>query len=123
VSGRQLVLQAQEQAGLDGDFCLVAFANNQLILTGPSLDFTERVRWENNIAVQWRPHDDPHSPVLMTPDVRFGRPAVHGISTDVIWEHDEAGEDVAEIATAFDLTPGDVRWALAYETSLRSTVA
>ena len=26
----------------------------------------------------------------MTPDVRFGRPAVHGISTDVIWEHDEA---------------------------------
>jgi len=123
VSGRQLVLRAQEQAGLDGDFCLVAFANNQLILTGPSLDFTERVHWENDIAVQWRPHDDPHSPVLMTPDVRFGRPAVRGISTDVIWEHDEAGEDVAEIATAFDLTPDDVRWALAYETSLRSTAA
>ena len=72
VSGRQLVLRAQELAGLDGDFCLVAFANNQLILTGPSLDFTERVHWENDIAVRWRPHDDPHSPVLMTPDVRFG---------------------------------------------------
>ena len=123
VSGRQLVLRAQEQAGLDGDFRLVAFANNQLILTGPSLEFTERVHWENDIAVRWRPHDDPHSPVLMTPDVRFGQAAVRGISTDVIWEHDKAGEDVAEIATAFDLTPDDVRWALAYETSLRSTAA
>jgi uncharacterized protein (DUF433 family) len=55
--------------------------------------------------------------------VRFGRPAVGGISTDVIWEHDEAGEDTAEIAAAFDLSPDEVRWALAYETSARSTAA
>lgn len=123
VSGRQLVLRAQEEAGLGGEFCLVAFASNQLILTGPSLEFTERVSWENDIAARWRPHDDPHSPVLMTPDVRFGRPAVGGISTDVIWEHDEAGEDTAEIAAAFDLSPDEVRWALAYETSVRSTAA
>jgi uncharacterized protein (DUF433 family) len=123
VSGRQLVLRAQEEAGLGGEFCLVAFASNQLILTGPSLEFTERVSWENDIAARWRPHDDPHSPVIMTPDVRFGRPAVSGISTDVIWEHDEAGEDTAEIAAAFDLSPDEVRWALAYETSVRSTAA
>lgn len=62
VSGRQLVLRAQEEAELDGEFCLVAFASNQLILTGPSLEFTERVSWENDIAARWRPHDDPHSP-------------------------------------------------------------
>lgn len=123
VSGRQLVLRAQEQSGLDGEFWLVAFADNQLILTAPSVDFTERVHWENDVATRWRPHDDPHSPVVMTPDVRFGRPAVSGISTDVIWEHDAAGEDVAEIASAFDLTPDEVRWALAYETSLRSPAA
>jgi uncharacterized protein (DUF433 family) len=59
----------------------------------------------------------------MTPDVRFGRPAVSGISTDVIREHDEAGEDTAEIAAAFNLSPDEVRWALAYETSVRSTAA
>jgi hypothetical protein len=35
----------------------------------------------------------------------------------------EAGEGITEIAAAFDLTPDDVRWALAYETSLRSTAA
>jgi uncharacterized protein (DUF433 family) len=57
----------------------------------------------------------------MTPGVRFGRPAVSGISADVIWEHDEAGEDTTEIAAAFDLSPDEVRWALAYETSVRST--
>ena len=56
----------------------------------------------------------------MTPDVRFGRPSIKGISTDVVREHDEAGEDVAEIAEAFGLTLDDVRWALAYENSARA---
>jgi uncharacterized protein (DUF433 family) len=123
VSGKQLVFRAQEEAGLDGEFYLVAVANNQLILTAPSVDFTERVHWENDIVTQWRPHDDPRSPVVMTPDVRFGRPAVNGVSTDVIWEHDEAGEDLAEIADSFGLSQDEVRWALAYETSLRAKAA
>jgi uncharacterized protein (DUF433 family) len=69
------------------------------------------------VAAGWRPHDDPQSPVLMTPDVRFGRPAIKGISTDVLWEHDLAGEDVGEIADTFEPTVDDVRWALSYENS------
>jgi len=56
----------------------------------------------------------------MMPGVRFGKPAVKGISTEVMWEHDQAGEDVDEIAEAFGLTVDDVRWALAYETSARA---
>ena len=56
----------------------------------------------------------------MTPEIRFGRPAVRGVSTDVLWEHAEAGEDIDELAKAFDLSPDDVHWALAYETSLRA---
>lgn len=123
VSGRQLVLEAQEATHLGAEFCLVAFANNQLILTAPSQEFVERIHWDGDIAVRWRPHDDPRSPVVMTPDVRFGKPAVGGVSTDVIWEHDQAGEDVAAIAEAFDLSQDDVRWSLAYETSLRATAA
>jgi uncharacterized protein (DUF433 family) len=120
VSGRRLVLEAQEHAGLDGEFCLVAWANNQLILTYPSQSFVERVTWEGDIAAAWRPHDDPLSPVRMTPDIRFGRPAIKGISTEVLWEHIEAGEDVEEVAEAFDLDVADVHWALAYETSTRA---
>lgn len=123
VSGRNLVMQAQDQAGLDPDFCLVAVASGQLILTGPSQLFVDRITWDGDIAAGWRPHDDPNSPVRMTPDVRFGKPAIGGISTDILWEHDQAGEAVDEIANDFDLAPDDVRWALAYENSIRATPA
>jgi uncharacterized protein (DUF433 family) len=120
VSGRQLVYKAQVESGLAGDFCLVAVANDQLLLTTASQEFVERVRWVDDIAISWRPHDDPNSSVVMTPDVRFGKPSVNGISTDVIWEHEQAGEDNQEIAIAFDLDVDDVRWALAYEYSVRA---
>jgi uncharacterized protein (DUF433 family) len=123
VSARHLILEAQEAAGLSPEFCLVAYAGGQLILTPPSQSFVERVTWDGDLAAAWRPHDDPHSPVLMAPDVRFGRPAIKGISTDVIREHDEAGEDVDEIAEAFGLSVKDVRWALAYETSAQAAWA
>jgi uncharacterized protein (DUF433 family) len=62
-------------------------------------------------------------PVRMSPDVRFGRPAVHGISTEALWEHEQAGESVEEISAEFGLPPESVRWALAYETSARARAA
>jgi uncharacterized protein (DUF433 family) len=123
VSGKQLVLAAQEAAGLDGEFWLVTYAGSQLILTPPSQSFVERVTWDGDVAASWRPHDDPQSPVVMTPDVRFGRPAIKGISTDVVREHDDAGESVEEIAEAFGIDADDVRWALAYENSARAAQA
>jgi uncharacterized protein (DUF433 family) len=120
VADRKLLLEAQTAAGLDADFCLVAEVSGQLILTPPSQFFVDRVDWDGDVALGWRPHDDRRSPVRMTPEVRFGRPAVRGVSTDVLWEHAEAGEDIDELAKAFDLSPDDVHWALAYETSLRA---
>jgi uncharacterized protein (DUF433 family) len=120
VLGRQLVLEAQDEVGLAPEFCLVAQVRGQLILTAPSERFLKRVTWDGDLAAAWRPHDDPNSPVRMAPDVRFGKPAIKGISTEVLWEHDEAGEDVHEIAEAFGLTAADVRWALSYESSARA---
>lgn len=117
VMDRQLVLEAQDAADLDPDFCLVAQVRGQLILTAAAQAYLGRVRWDGDIAAGWRPHDDPASPVLISPDVRFGKPAVKGISTDVLWEHQEAGEDDQEIAEAFGLTLAEVRWAIAYENS------
>ena len=46
--------------------------------------------------------------------------AVSGISTEVIWEHSEDGEDDDEIAQVFSLTHRDVAWALAYEKPRRA---
>ena len=82
--------------------------------------FYKRVTWEGDTAVAWRPRDDPQSPVLIQPGMRTGRPASKGISTEAIWEHEQAGETVSDIAADFDLTEDDVRWALACETSTRA---
>jgi uncharacterized protein (DUF433 family) len=109
VSGRDLVEQAQTETSLDGDFCLVAVSNGQLILTGPGTDFVERVTWDHDIATGWRP-----------PDIRFGRPAVAGISTEAIWEREQSGSDRTEIAEEFGIGPDDVSWALAYESTSRT---
>lgn len=118
--GRELLLAMQQEAGLAAEVCLVAVANDQLLLTPAVETFVQRVEWADDIAVAWRPHDDPASPVRMSPTVRFGRPAVGGISTVVLWEHLEGGDSVAEVAETFDLSAADVRWAYAYELAARA---
>jgi uncharacterized protein (DUF433 family)/DNA-binding transcriptional MerR regulator len=118
--GRELLDQAQTEAGLDPEYCLVATVRGQLVLTAPAQFYVERVDWEGDEPTAWRPHDDMRSPVRVAPNRRFGRPAVGGISTEVIWEHTEAGESPEEIAEAFGLDIADVSWALAYEIPNRS---
>jgi uncharacterized protein (DUF433 family) len=120
ISGRKLVLEAQTEVGLDPDYCLVAEVSGQLQLLAPSATFIERVTWDGDVATGWRPDPNPQSPVRVLPDVRFGRPSVKGISTEAIWEQDEAGVEVAEIADVYQLDVTDVRWALAYENSQRA---
>ena len=56
----------------------------------------------------------------MQPSLRSGRPAVKGISTEILWEHEQAGETIGEIAEEYDLSDEEVRWAIAYETSARA---
>jgi uncharacterized protein (DUF433 family) len=120
VSGQSLVVKAQDEAKLDSDFWLVAPVSGQFLLTPPSAEFVRRVTWADDIAVGWRPHADPSSPVRIDPNVRFGRPAVAGISTEAIWEQAEADATVSELAEIFDLEPRLIRWALAYENSARA---
>jgi hypothetical protein len=43
VAGKKLILEAQAEAGLDAEYCLVAVVGNQLLLTPPSAAFVERV--------------------------------------------------------------------------------
>lgn len=121
VGGRELVLEAQDEAGLDADYWLVVETRGQLLLTAPSVSFVELVRWsEKGVASAWRPHADKRSPVAVDPRVRFGRPAVRGISTEALWEHIDGGESVEEVADAFNLTPADVHWAVSYESAQRA---
>ena len=115
VAGRELLRDAQDLTGLDPDYCLVAEVRGQLVLTPPAETFFRRVDWQGDIATAYRPHDDERSPVRIDPQLRFGKPSVRGVSTEVVWEHDRDGAAVEEIADDFDLDVDDVRWALAYE--------
>ena len=118
--GRQLVWDTQNAVDLAAEFCLVAEVRGQLVLTGPSESFYSRVHWVEEIAAAWRPVADPDSPVSIDPEMRFGRPAVHGIGTEALWEHVDAGEDPEETAADFGLTLSDVQWAISYESARRA---
>ncbi|MEV4657808.1 hypothetical protein [Micromonospora sp. NPDC049301] len=118
---KELVHQAQISAGLAPEWHMVAEVSGQLLLTGPSEQFFDRVDWEGDLAAGWRPTADEKSTVRIRPDTRFGRPAVKGISTATIWEQADSGEDVEYLAKLFHLTVPDVRWALAYEESRRAS--
>ena len=113
--GRRLVVEAQEEARLGPGLFLVSVTRDQLVLTETSRSFVDRVTWDGHAAVAWRPAEDPASPVRISPAVRYGRPAVAGVSTEVLREHRDAGEDVAAIADGFGLSEADVLAAIAFE--------
>lgn len=112
VSGRSLVFRAQEAAQLSRHFQLI---DEDGMLTFPGQSFVDRVKWNGDIAEGWRPAEDPKSTVLVQPDVRFGRPAVGGVSTIAIYELAEEGASRQEIVEEFDVTKADVGWALSFE--------
>jgi uncharacterized protein (DUF433 family) len=118
-SGRRLVLEAQREAELAGDWWLVSEVSGQLALLPTADAFYHRVVWDGDVAGGWRIAGE-DSPVLIDPDVRFGRPQVGGVSTEVVWEHHRAGEGDEEIAEAFGLTEAEVWGALAYELNSRA---
>jgi uncharacterized protein (DUF433 family) len=120
-SGRRLMIDLQGRSELDPEFCLVAIANGQEVLTAPGEEFFERVGWSGDEPATWRPHDDPASLVRINPLVRFGRPAVGGISTEAIGGELDAGASVEEVAADFGLGLEAVRWAQSYELAHRAT--
>lgn len=56
-------------------------------------------------------------PIVIDPDVAFGRPVVHrrGISTRVIAERIDSGEGVEELAADYDLSETEIENAVLYE--------
>jgi uncharacterized protein (DUF433 family) len=113
-SGKELLVEAQNESGLPADFCLIALVRDQPVLTAPADSFVRRVSWDGDIAAGWRPQGE-QSPVLMDPHMRFGMPAVEGIRTGIIWEHVQAGEIDEDIADEFEIPIDAVQWAITYE--------
>jgi uncharacterized protein (DUF433 family) len=116
-SGRRLLIDLQGRSQLDPESCLVAVANGQTVLTAAGEEFYERVDWPGDEPASWRPHEDPVSPIRVNPLVRFGLPAVGGISTEAIAGELDGGTSLEEVADDFGLDIDAVRWAQSYELS------
>ena len=54
--------------------------------------------WSGDQPVGWRPHEDPASPIRVNPLVRFGMPAIGGISTEAIAGELDGGASLEEVA-------------------------
>lgn len=85
VGDRQLVYEIQEGVGLDAEFCLVAAVSGQYVPTAPSEDYLQRVSWDDGVAVAYRPHDDPDSPVRVDPAPGFSGNRRKAARTPTSW--------------------------------------
>ena len=113
--GKQLVIAAQESSNLPNELWLYVPTSGQYLLLPAGQAFLDRVEFDDDLAVRWRPLAEPESTVVLDPEVRFGKPSVGGISTEVLWEYTKDGYAPEEIAEEFALRSADVEWALAYE--------
>jgi uncharacterized protein (DUF433 family) len=85
-------------------------------------EFFERVDWSGDQPAGWRPHENPVSPIRINPLVRFGMPAIGGISTEAIAGDLEGGASLEKAAEDFGLDLDAVRWAQSYELSQRAAI-
>jgi hypothetical protein len=121
--GRQLLLEAQTEAGLTGELRVIyELASGQLELHWRTVTFLERVdrggEATADIALALMP-DGPDSPVRLEPGVASGASTVGGVRTEILREQYEVGEDTRDIAEMFGLDVHDVLAALRHEDKLR----
>lgn len=125
VYDKELVLELQERTELPAAIAIVIRSGQEILMTPETNRFFKKVEFDpgaSGDALRLRPAGSA-SPVVIDPLVRFGRPSVHGVATDRLWELHDAGETIEEIADGYELTADDVRAAVAYEEQFRSLVA
>lgn len=125
VYDKELVFQLQEKAGLPSAIAIVIRSGQEILMTPETSRFFKKVEFEPGArgdALRLRPAGAA-SPVVIDPMIRFGRPTVHGVATDRLWELHDAGESLEQIADGYDFDIETVRAAVAYEEQFRSLAA
>ena len=98
-------------------------ASGQLAMRHVFDEHLKRVEWDQwKFPVRLYPMLSADSPsqsrlIAIDPKISFGRPVVlkKGISTTVIVERIDAGEQVADLAKDYELDPADIEQAVVYE--------
>jgi uncharacterized protein (DUF433 family) len=124
VADRRLVLDVQEELGLNPQLRMVTVSGDeQLVLAPPAEAFFEKVEFDQGsggVAERLFPFGR-DARVALDPERSFGEPTVAGgIRTDVLAELVAAGESLMSIAAGYDLLVEDVQAAVSYE---RASVA
>ena len=119
--GREVVMRAQQAAGLEEDL-LVVVRTGQLVMTPRAQRFVQAATYESDpagaqvdqkIAVRFRA--DPRYPdVAIDPEQRSGRPTIIGrnILVTTLADMVLSGDDVDDIARWYDLTADQVQQAV-----------
>jgi uncharacterized protein (DUF433 family) len=123
VAGRELVLQTQDEVGLDQELRLVVVRTGQqmLDLSGPAEEFfrsTEYTDPDNGQACLIRPLPRV-ADVVIDPLRGYGEPVVRNVPTEVIAEQVRAGDPPEMVADLFELSREQVNAAIRYELSRR----
>lgn len=115
-ANRRLVLDAQQAAGLAEEDGLVwEVTSGQTMLRDSIKDYLETVDFdEDEHALRMYPAGR-QSPVVIDPNRSFGDTTIHGVRTEVLREQVEAGEAIEQVSEDFDLSPAQVKAALAWE--------
>lgn len=116
VAGRELILRAQDEVGLDVHLRLVVVRNEQLVLAAPAEQFVRSVEFggADGIAERVRPLPNIRH-VVMDPLRQFGEPVVRSVPTEVIAEQVRAGDRLQMIAELYELSLDEVEAAVQYE--------
>lgn len=116
VSGRELVLEVQDDVGLDRHLHLVVVRNDQVVLAEPTERFYRAADFDQgtDIVERLRPVTGIRE-VVIDPLRQFGEPVVRSVRTEVVAEQYRAGETVDGIGALFDLDRAQVEAALRYE--------
>lgn len=116
-ASRQVVLELQEELGLDSKLLLVVRRGGSMqpMFSQPVQNFLERVEFDADAVAQRVRPLGKDSAVTIDPARSFGIPTVRGIRTEILLEQFQVGEPIDRIADDFDLDPADVEEALRWE--------
>jgi uncharacterized protein (DUF433 family) len=122
---KELVLEVQEEVGLDRHLALVVVRNNQVMLTEPASRFYASAQFDESAdgsVVQLTPVDAAPE-VRIDPLRQFGEPVVRSVRTEIIAEQVRAGESIDTIAELYELTRREVESAVRFELIVGSSLA